>query len=441
VAQNDFLQGDFYGDALQGSFVRKLLEDLTPNRPFGYETSFSVELRDHTGSKSEPLLEAKAAAAIADGAAFIFIDAVDPIGTVSPRVHERMGRVFDRLLTYYQHLGGERVRDIAVYYSLESKFDFRSNGQSERSADRSDAHTRSSMNASRWLLAEHLPFGVVTKRSLEKLDGVKVLVLSGVNMMDEEEVAAIRRWVRRGGALYASGGTSLVTKRGQLQPDFLLADVFGVSLRKADWADREHYVAPAPAGQRFLGEFTAKYPAFVKGYGMEVKAHDDVTVLATTTRPWPAPEPTQFSSIHSNPPWVPTDEPEIVEHRYGEGRAIYASTLIENVDGLGSAFSALVRHLGGSFSFEVDAPPPVEVTMFRQPGRRRLVMSFVNFQKDLPNIPIFDIPVKVRLPEGEVARIRLLRDGRLLEHAEAAGVISFTLPRLDTLAMVAVELR
>jgi len=32
LAQNDFLQGDFYGDALQGSFVRKLLEDLTPQR-------------------------------------------------------------------------------------------------------------------------------------------------------------------------------------------------------------------------------------------------------------------------------------------------------------------------------------------------------------------------------------------------------------------------
>ena len=37
VAQMDFLQGDFYGDSWQGSFVRKLLEDLTPNRPFGFE--------------------------------------------------------------------------------------------------------------------------------------------------------------------------------------------------------------------------------------------------------------------------------------------------------------------------------------------------------------------------------------------------------------------
>ena len=53
VQENDFLQGDFYGDQLQGSFVRKLLDRLTPHRPFGYETSFSVTLQDHTAMKSE----------------------------------------------------------------------------------------------------------------------------------------------------------------------------------------------------------------------------------------------------------------------------------------------------------------------------------------------------------------------------------------------------
>ena len=100
--------------------------DLTPNRPFGYETSFSVSLQDHTARKSEALLEAKASAAIADAAAFIFIDAIDPIGTVNPHAHERMGRVFDRLMPYYRELGGERVADVGLFYSLDSRFDMRS---------------------------------------------------------------------------------------------------------------------------------------------------------------------------------------------------------------------------------------------------------------------------------------------------------------------------
>lgn len=288
LQHNDFLQGDFYGDSLQGSFVRKLLEDLTPHRPFGFETSFSLDLGDHTASKSEELLEAKASAAIADSAAFIFIDAIDPIGTVNPRVHERMGRIFDRLKPYYAHLGGERVQDIAVFYSLESKFNFKGNDRAIGQADTSDAHTASAMQASRWLIANHLPFGVITKSSLSKLAGCKILALSNVNLMDEEEVAAIREWVRDGGALYASGGSSLVNKRGRMQKDFMLADVLGVSIRKADWQDRKHYIAPTSAGQPCFGNWSGKYPAYVRGYGMEVEKHPDAEVLATTTLPWPA---------------------------------------------------------------------------------------------------------------------------------------------------------
>ena len=110
IPQNDFLQGDFYGDSWQGSFVRKLLEDLTPHRPFGFETSFSAELADHTAMKPEALLEAKAAAAVADNAAFIFIDAIDPIGTLNPKVYDRMGRIFDRLMPVLRRAGGQAGR-------------------------------------------------------------------------------------------------------------------------------------------------------------------------------------------------------------------------------------------------------------------------------------------------------------------------------------------
>ena len=248
VPNNDFLQGDFYGNSLQGSFVRKLLEELTPNRPFGYETSFSAELRDHTNMKPEALLEAKASAAIADAAAFIFIDAIDPIGTLNPLVYERMGRIFDRLMPYYPHLGGQRVQDVAIYYSLESKYNMATNGRGVDMPDLADAHTASSMQAGRRLIGAHVPFGVITKKSLGKLDGVKLLILSGVNMMDEEEAAEIRAWVQAGGTLLASGSTSLVDKQGRLQKDFLLGDVFGVAIEKADWGDRERYLAPTPAG-------------------------------------------------------------------------------------------------------------------------------------------------------------------------------------------------
>ncbi len=439
VHQNDFLQGDFYGDSLQGSFVRKLLEDLTPNRPFGYETSFSAELRDHTTMKSEALLEAKASAAIADGAAFIFIDAIDPIGTLNPKVYERMGRIFDRLMPYYPHLGGERVADIGIFYSLESKFNFGTNGRPAGQQDLSDAHTASSMQAASRLIGAHHPFCVITKQSLAKLDQLRLLILSGVNMMDTEEVEAIRAWVQGGGTLLASGCTSLVDKRGQMQKDFMLGDVFGVSIEKPHWQDHEHYIAPTANSEGTFPNHSAKYPAFVTGPRMQVRARQGAEVWATTTLPWPAPDGSKFSSIHSNPPWKATEEPAIVVNAFGKGRSIYSGSLIENVEGLSQTYVAFICLFGDGDRFGAAAPKSVEMTVFHQPDRHRYLVTFVNFQKDMPNIPVDGISVELKLGGEKVHRVVALPTGKNIDHKSRDGLTTFAVPRLETLAMFAVE--
>ena len=347
IPQNDFLQGDFYGDSWQGSFVRKLLEDLTPHRPFGFETSFSAELADHTAMKSEALLEAKASAAVADNAAFIFIDAIDPIGTLNPKVYDRMGRIFDRLMPYYAELGGKRVADVAVYYSLDSKFDFAGNGRPVPGADTTDAHTKSVTAVTRGLGSHHIPFGFITRTTLAHLNEHKVLILPNVNMMDDAEIEAIRDWVRRGGCLIATGWTSLVDTHGRLRKDFGLGDVFGVALKSPSWTAWPHYIAPKGEGEALFGDFSPAYPAFARTTGQEVVARpgSDVAVLATTTLVWPTADSTRFASIHSNPPWQPTDRPEVVLNRFGKGRAIYCASPMETVESLGSTIARLVRRL------------------------------------------------------------------------------------------------
>ncbi len=439
VAQNDFLQGDFYGDALQGSFVRKLLEDLTPSRPFGYETSFSVSLQDHTARKSEALLEAKASAAIADAAAFIFIDAIDPVGTVNPHTHERMGRVFDRLMPHYRELGGQRVADIGLFYSLDSRFDMRSNGRSVLEVDNgADTHTRSTLQAARLLIANHLPWRMITRKSISQLPRLKTLVLSNVHHLSAEEIAAIRDWVQAGGTLCASGATSLVLNTGQHQPDFMLSEVFGASLVKANWTDREHYLSPTDAGRADFPGWDARYPAFVRGPAMDVRAHAGSTVLATRTLPWLAPDARSFSSIHSNPPWQVTDQPEVVHHRFGQGAAIYCASLIEEVETLQESFVCLLRRLCPRPTFEVTAHPAVEATLFHQPDRRRYVLSLVNFQHDLPNVPIDGITVRLRLPQP-VKSVRVLPAGRMLPLRREGRAVTFAAPRLATLLRLALN--
>jgi hypothetical protein len=437
LPNNDFLQGDFYGDSWQGSFVRKLLEDLTPHKPFGFETSFSRELADHTAMKPEPLLEAKASAAIADNAAFIFIDAIDPIGTLNPRVYERMGRIFERLMPFYSELGGTRVADVAVYYSLDSKFDFAGNGRPIGSADATDAHTKCVTSATRVLGSHHLPFTVIGKASLKRLSDHKVLVLSNVNMMDDDEAEAIRAWAKDGGCLLATGWTSLVDTKGRLRKDFALGDLFGVTLGSPSWTAWPHYIAPTSEAD--FGDFSTRYPAFARTIGQEVAVRPGAAarVLATTTRIWPKTDESHFSSIHSNPPWQPTTRPEIVFNTFGKGRAIYCASPIELIEPLDDTLIRLIRRLRDDFTFEADAPAAVELTLFHEPERHRYRLTLVNFQKDLPNLPVEHIPVRLRLP-GKVRRVAALPGDRTIAHDERDGVVRFTVPRLETLAMFAV---
>jgi len=96
-----------------------------------------------------------------------------------------------------------------------------------------------------------------------------------------------------------------------------------------------------------------------------------------------------------------------------------------------------VRRLQPTFSFEADAPASVELTLFAQPDRRRHVLSVVNFQRDMPNLPVDGVAVRLRLPE--VRHVRQLPDGRKIPHRVREGVLTFRLPRLRTLAMFALS--
>jgi hypothetical protein len=169
-----------------------------------------------------------------------------------------------------------------------------------------------------------------------------------------------------------------------------------------------------------------------------VRVSAKATVLATRTLPWPAPDARSFSSIHSNPPWFATDSPEVVLNRYGQGRVIYCASLLEEVETLQNSFIHLLRQLNDRFTFEVTTHPAVEATLFHQPDGSRYVFSLVNFQKDLPNVPLMDIPVTLRIPD-RIRRIELLPTGRRLSFRQSASGVSFVIPRLETLARVAIK--
>jgi hypothetical protein len=107
------------------------------------------------------------------------------------------------------------------------------------------------------------------------------------------------------------------------------------------------------------------------------------------------------------------------------------------IDPLSDLQIKLLRRLCRRFSFEAEAPAAVELTLFHQPEQHRYRLSLVNFQKDLPNIPVENIRVRLSLP-AKVHRIVQLPGGQAVAHTDDQSGVSFSVPRLETLAMFAV---
>ena len=441
VPQNDFLQGDFYGDALQGSFVRKLFYSLSPNLPYGFETSVMVSIRNHTAKKSADLLRTKSYASLADGGAFVFIDAIDPVGTVNKTVYQHMGRVFEETKRYEPFLGGDLCQDVGIYFSTWSKCDFADNGKrvDDPSLSKKAPHVDAALGVCQTCRSRHIPYGIICKKNLGDLSRYRVVALPNVLMMDEEEIEAIRNYVRNGGNVYASKYSSLVTKNGSRQEDFLLADVFGLSY-EGETEENYTYIAPTEDFEEHFAGYSRKYPLGLGSSQLRVAAKSGARVLGTLTMPYTDPaDPSRYASIHSNPPGIATSDPAVVLHRFGKGKVLYVAGEIESSELYADIVANFIRMLGGDFCFEAQAPQSVEVTAFRQAENNRIVVNLVNFPKDLPSSPVDGIKMKLNIGGREVKRVVLLPDGTAVDHESAGGRVSFEVPRMETFAMLAVD--
>ena len=439
--QNDFLQGDFYGGALQGSFVRKLLYNLTENLPFGFETSVMVSLQNHTAKKSKDLLRAKAFAATADGGAFIFIDAIDPAGTLSEKTYRRLGEVFAETRPYEKYLGGEPCQDVGIYFSMESKCSFADNGKAPNDPALAPKmpHIEGTLNWVKACITHHIPYGIATRKHLERLSRHKVVVLPNVLMMDDEEVSALREYVRAGGSLFASKYTSLITKAGVRKSNFMLSDVFGCSW---DGETQEHYtyIAPEERFSKLFPEYSLDYPVGLDATQIKLRIHPGTEQVGMLVLPYSDPaDPNRFASIHSNPPGIKTGQPAAVLNQFGKGKVLYVAGEIEGSDTYLDILGNLIRLLYNQFTFEAVAPPPVEISAFRQEDKNRLIINCVNFQEELPNIPVENILMKVRLGGRKPRQLLVLPEEKKLPLRASGDLIEFTVPRLETFRMLALD--
>ena len=446
----DWLSADLYRDRYEMPFLGKLFYSLSEKKPYEQVNCwYYPNIHEHVVARTQDHLMCTTFMAFMNNGAQVFIDAIDPIGTVNRNNYIRAGKVYKELKKYEKFAGGRFCQDIGVYLSFESLFDMAENGKDVSTARYNfepgrrklspSAHNNAVLNMTKSILQNHLPFGAVTRKNLKELFNYQIIVLPNVVMLDDEEIKALKEYVGAGGSIYASKYTSIISMDGHRQGNFLLSELFGVSYL-GETQEITTYVKPCSSMKDSLAPFSDEYPVTLHEPQVKVKLNGNAKILATVTLPYTDPKGTRYASILTDPPGIDTDYPAIVLNEYGKGKVIYTSGALEiwEHETQRAIVGNLLRMLASKpFCFEVEnAPTPVEITLFDQEDKKRFIINILNFQRDLPNIPVEGIRLKIRMDGRKPEKLAVLPDGKEIHFETKDGIAEFIVPRLETFLML-----
>ncbi len=435
---HDYLGGDRFDGYIDQSFVCKLYYNLTRNFPTEYHTSRCYpDLFEHTTLKSEDILRSHTYLALAHNTAFLFIDGIDPDGSLNPAVYQRVGKVFGESQRFEPYLGGTLVEDVAIYFSFNSKIDLDKSGSRALLyvgdiIEDPIPHIESAMATTAALKESHCPFGVITKKLIANLSKYGTVVLPSIDRFDDEEIAAFSEYVRNGGHLFLSGARA--------------AEHFGTVLGVKCLRMTEEtltYFSPTTAGAGIFRDADEGVAISVHAPQAVVEVLEPVSVLATMLLPYTVPhDGTRFAAIHSDPPGVHTQHPSIIAKRVGRGSIMWSSFGLERIDNEPhrSIFLDLLKcgH-PEPLSFRSDAPPDVEITLFEQPDNKRHILHLINLQERRRVLPVRDFSVAVNLRHRQVGRVLLLPDVTPLEYQIDDHWVKIRIDELTIYQMLAIE--
>ena len=322
------------------------------------------------------------------------------------------------------------------------------------------------------LIRARIPYLPIHADDLEQdlPPGISLLVLPNLGAMSDRHVAAVRRFVERGGGLLATGQSSLFDEWGEPRPDFALGDLFGAhlappprtesaALRRRWAAETAHtYLRLTPEWRgRVNGPRSGAEPAgsgprhpVLKGFdetdllpfggmleALQVDAEAQVPLTFVPPFPVYPPETSwmrepktsipglilRTTAGHSRIAFLPAD----LDRRFGR----------DNLPDHGNLLANLTRWAAQDhLPLAVEGRGLVDCHLYQQPGR--LILHLVNLtnagawrQPVDELIPIGPLKVRVQLPEGVRGRaLRLLVTAQKTSLAVAQGWGQFELKSL-----------
>jgi hypothetical protein len=136
----------------------------------------------------------------------VFIDAIDPAGTLNPATYWTMGRIFAQSRLYEPYLGPQLIRkaDVAIYVDIHSLASMRDNGKTigSDSSGRAFGHdlmetpAKKLLQIAETLIHHNIAYDVVTRKSIDRLAGYQTLILPDAFMLSQMEADAIQNMPR-----------------------------------------------------------------------------------------------------------------------------------------------------------------------------------------------------------------------------------------------------
>jgi hypothetical protein len=261
--------------------------------------------------------------------------------------------------------------------------------------------------------------------------GLAVLILPNLGAMSDDQCAAVRRFVEGGGALLATGATSLYTGLGDPRPDFGLAPLYGAHRAPGDRpsASSRHTYLRIDRRHDVLKGFEETDILPFGGLLGPLRMDPGAEVPLTFIPEFPVypPETAWMRELKSDIPalvlrnrvaYLAAD----LDRQYARHHLPDHARLLAN----------LVRWLAGDrIPLRVEGPGLIDCLLYQQPGRA--VLHLVNLSN--PDawrapleelIPIGPLRVQVRLPAGVSGRsVKLLVSGEGKTLSPAQGWTSF----------------
>ncbi len=440
VFLNDYIGGDLYGGFTEQSFICKLYNSITPNKPFEYMTSRCFpNLADHTTLKPKKMLEMQMYLTLAHNGAFMFIDAIDPAGSINPNVYEMMGDIYGNARLYEPYIGGKLCSDVAVYFNMDSKMDLSDNGktinESNSMKEFMPTHTKAAIGAVKILKENHIPFNVISENNLTDIYIYKVLILPDIKVLNDKEAKAVKRFVEKGGSIYVSGYIC----------SEIISDMLGITKEEMT-QEAVTYIAPCETERKIFSGIDKKYPLCMNKKQWKVNITRPCDVLAKIVLPYTNPaDGSKFSSIHSNPPGVYTEYPAVISRKLGNGKIIWVSAPIETVsyNPHANVFINMIKLLADNkFLYYVNAPDKVEVLVFHQEKNKRYLINIVNEQDTVTPVKIYDIEIVLQFKNINILKVISLPGNIQVPYktdADKNNRIIIHINELDMFRMIAVE--